>query len=185
MHMKARLEAQNDETLLAAIQAGGHDAFAVLVHRYYKRFYAVAYRFMAQQEEAEDIVQHAFLKLWQQPGSWKAGKSAQFTTWFYRVVVNLCLDSKKQKSSLPLEGEENIPDENHIAQDMRLMEQETSQLLEKAIAALPERQQVALNLCFYEELSNQEAAAIMGVSTKALQSLLMRAKAFLKERMNE
>ncbi len=56
-------------------------------------------------------------------------------------------------------------------------------MLEKEIAALPDRQRTALNLCFEEGLSNQEAAEVMGLSLKALQSLIMRAKATLKERM--
>ncbi len=55
--------------------------------------------------------------------------------------------------------------------------------MEREIVALPERQQTALNLCFDEGLSNQEAAEIMGVNLKALQSLIMRAKTTLKERM--
>jgi len=63
---------------------------------------------------------------------------------------------------------------------IRLQEQ---RLLEKEIAALPERQRMALNLCFDEGLSNQEAAEVMGVNLKALQSLIMRAKTTLKDRM--
>ena len=55
--------------------------------------------------------------------------------------------------------------------------------LEKEIAVLPERQRAALNLCFDEGLSNQEAAQVMGINLKALQSLIMRAKTTLKERM--
>ena len=57
------------------------------------------------------------------------------------------------------------------------------QALEREIAALPERQRTALNLCFDEGLSNQDAADVMGVNLKALQSLIMRAKTTLKERM--
>jgi RNA polymerase sigma-70 factor (ECF subfamily) len=64
-----------------------------------------------------------------------------------------------------------------------MMQAQQQKLLEKEIAALPERQQTALNLCFDEGLSNQEAAEIMGVKLKALQSLIMRAKSTLKERM--
>jgi RNA polymerase sigma-70 factor (ECF subfamily) len=56
-------------------------------------------------------------------------------------------------------------------------------MLEKEIVALPERQRTALNLCFAEGLSNQEAAEVMGVNIKALQSLIMRAKATLKQRL--
>jgi RNA polymerase sigma-70 factor, ECF subfamily len=63
---------------------------------------------------------------------------------------------------------------------MRIQEQKA---LEKEIAALPERQRTALNLCFDEGLSNQEAAEVMGVNLKALQSLIMRAKTTLKERL--
>jgi len=58
-------------------------------------------------------------------------------------------------------------------------------LLEQAIQQLPERQRTALNLCFYEDISNQEAADIMGVPIKTLQSLLMRAKQNLKESLKD
>jgi RNA polymerase sigma-70 factor (ECF subfamily) len=60
---------------------------------------------------------------------------------------------------------------------------EERRLLEREIDLLPERQRAALNLCFDKELSNQEAAEVMGVNLKALQSLVMRAKATLKERL--
>ena len=63
------------------------------------------------------------------------------------------------------------------------MHRQEQQVLEQEIAALPERQRMALNLCFAEGLSNQEAAEVIGVRLKALQSLIMRAKATLKERM--
>jgi len=64
-----------------------------------------------------------------------------------------------------------------------MMRAQEQKILEKEIAALPERQQTALNLCFDEGLSNQEAAEIMGLKLKALQSLIMHAKTTLKERM--
>jgi RNA polymerase sigma-70 factor (ECF subfamily) len=67
----------------------------------------------------------------------------------------------------------------HADQVMQASEEERA--LERAIAALPERQRTALNLCVYEGLSNKEAADILGVGVKALESLLMRAKAGLKE----
>jgi len=68
------------------------------------------------------------------------------------------------------------------AEEMLIQAQE-QKILEREITALPERQRTALNLCFDEGLSNQEAAEIMGVNLKALQSLIMRAKTTLKERM--
>jgi RNA polymerase sigma-70 factor (ECF subfamily) len=75
-----------------------------------------------------------------------------------------------------------LADERESADEAMIRSQE-QRLLEKEIAALPERQRTALNLCFDEGLSNQEAAEAMGVNLKALQSLIMRAKTTLKERM--
>jgi len=176
-------EGVDDATLLAGIVSGDHAAFAALVRRHTVRFYRLAYRFTGRRAEAEDIVQDAFLKLWERPGMWQPDKQAAFTTWFYRIIVNLCLDQAKKKRPLPLENDgEHIEDERE-AKEEEMIAREKERLLETQIALLPDRQRAALNLCFYEGLSNQEAATAMGVHLKALQSLLMRAKTTLKERL--
>lgn len=171
--------AGEDARLLNRMCEGDGSAFAVLVRRHTERFYRVAYRFTGNRAEAEDIVQEAFIKLWERPTLWRADRKASFTTWFYRVVVNLCLDHKKKKRPSALMDDSWIPDERATHEET-LLQNETAARLEKAIGELPERQRVALNLCFYEDISNQEAADIMGIKLKALQSLLMRAKATLK-----
>jgi RNA polymerase sigma-70 factor (ECF subfamily) len=169
----------DDATLLARMQDGDDAAFATLVRRHTTRFYRVAYRFMNHPTEAEDVVQDAFIKLWEKPDSWRTDGGSAFTTWFYRVVVNLCLDRKKNKQTLPLSEDLPVPD-LRPTQEENMIERQQEKQLETHIALLPERQRTALNLCFYEGLSNQEAATIMGVRLKALQSLLMRAKMTLK-----
>lgn len=174
---------KDDHELLALLREGSHAAFAELTRRHSDRFYRLAYRYMRQREAAEDIVQDAFLKLWVHPDQWQPGHNARFTTWFYRVVINLCLDAQKRKTPLPLAEEFEIADDAQAAQDDALIEQREQAALEAAIAALPERQYTALNLCFVNDLSNQEAAEVMGLTLKALQSLIMRAKAVLKEQL--
>jgi RNA polymerase sigma-70 factor (ECF subfamily) len=173
---------KDDQELLALIQGGSHQAFAELVQRHTERFYRLAYRYVQSRETAEDLVQDAFLGLWENPASWRPDRNSKFTTWFYRIVVNLCLDWQKKKRPMPLD--ENLPlaDEREPTDEAMIRIQE-QKLLEKEIAALPERQRTALNLCFDEGLTNQEAAESMGVNLKALQSLIMRAKATLKKRM--
>ncbi len=175
-------EQKTDAELLSRIQEGSHLAFAALVRRHSGQFYRLAYRFTRQQTEAEDIVQDAFIKLWAHPGLWRPGANVKFTTWFYRIIVNRCLDSAKKKKPIALPDEMQIADARP-SQEQEAIFSETQRKLEKEIAALPARQRTALNLCFHEELSNQEAADIMGVKLKALQSLLMRAKTTLKETM--
>ena len=173
---------KDDRELLALIQDGSHRAFAELVERHTERFYRLAYRYVQNKESAEDIVQDAFLRLWENTASWRPDRSSKFTTWFYRIVVNLCLDWQKKKRPLPLNEAMPLEDERETTDEMMIRIQE-QKLLEKEIAALPERQRTALNLCFDEGLTNQQAAEVMGVNLKALQSLIMRAKTTLKQRM--
>lgn len=180
--MVAAWQDKDDETLLEHIQKGSHHAFAMLVERHSGKFYGLAYRYMAQREAAEDIVQAAFLKLWERPHLWKAESGARFTTWFYRLIVNACLDAKKKKVPLPLSEDIEIGDDA-CSQEEALAIRQQQQQVEAAIQALSERQKTALNLCFYEGLSNKEAAQILQLSVKAVESLLTRAKVGLKQKL--
>jgi RNA polymerase sigma-70 factor, ECF subfamily len=173
----------DDESLIRQVQGGKHEAFVELVNRHSKRFYGTAYRLLFSRTDAEDVVQQAFLKLWERRFSWNQNRGAKFTTWFYRVVVNLCLDQKRKKRPMPLSENMEIVDIQD-GQDMVLQKKQNQALLDLFIQELPERQQIALNLCLYEGLSNQEAAEIIGVRVKALQSLIIRAKTTLKEKLN-
>lgn len=172
----------DDETLLYRIRKGQRDAFSELVDRHAKRFYAIAYRILNNKDEAEDIVQEAFLKLWEKPELWDKTRQAKFTTWFYKIVTNLCLDHNKKKKPVPLPQDLKIIDGNPKGIDV-LEQRQKQAMLEDFIRQLPERQQLALNLCFYEGLSNKEAAEIIDIKVKALQSLIMRAKTTLREKI--
>ena len=177
------LSEMSDEDLMERIQQGERGAFADLVRRHTNRFYRLAYRMTAAKDDAEDIVQNAFLKLWENPGKWTRSKNTKFSTWFYRVVVNLCLDANKKKRPQRLEGDGPVPENAREASaETQLLQKTQAQWLEQVLAELPPRQRVALNLCFYEGLSNQEAADVMGLRVKALESLLMRAKQQLKKK---
>lgn len=177
----ARMQDIDDESLVARICEGDHRAFAQVVERHSGLFFQAAYRMCSSPEDAEEIVQEAFLKLWKKPQAFDAAKGTKFTTWFYRVVTNLAIDHVRRKR--PQSGSdvlEYMADKGPLA-DEQLEERDRQDVLEVAIQALPERQKAALNLCFYEGLSNKEAAEILGVGVKALESLLMRAKTALKE----
>lgn len=173
----------DDETLLHRIRKGQHDAFSELVYRHAKRFYAIAYRILHNKNEAEDMVQEAFLKLWDKPELWDKTRQAKFTTWFYKIVTNLCLDHNKKKKPVPLPQDLQIIDGSPKGDDV-LEQRQKQAMLENFIRQLPERQQLALNLCFYEGLSNKEAAEILDIKVKALQSLIIRAKTTLREKID-
>jgi len=171
----------NDADLIALILEGNHDAFAEVVNRHTDRFFALAFRTLQNRGDAEDVVQSAFIKLWQKPQSWDSSKS-QFTTWFYRVVVNSCHDHRRKHKRI-LDVDDQIielaiepVDSEQITLEEQQQENWQRKCLEVAISKLPASQQDALNLVVYSELPQKQAAEIMNISLKALESLLVRAK---------
>ncbi len=180
---------KSDLQLAEFIASGNHAAFAELVTRHTDKFFALAFRTLQHQGDAEDVVQNAFLKFWQRPQLWQADK-AKFTTWFYRVIINACHDSRRRGSRetsaepevfervLPIcLSEETLADEKQT----RVWRQSC---VESGIRALPISQRDALNLVVYNEVPQRQAAEILGVSVKALESLLVRAKRNLTDHIN-
>jgi len=171
-----------DTQLLHLIQDGDKSAFTGLVNRHANRFYRIAFRFLNNRDNSEDVVQDAFLKLWNNTGIWKSEFDAKFTTWFSRIVINLCLDlKKKNKSSIELDDMEIVGGDE--SPDETVMKRQNTGILNKCLEELPDRQQTAINLCFYEGFSNREAAEIMEINIKALESLLVRAKSSLRNKL--
>jgi RNA polymerase sigma-70 factor (ECF subfamily) len=176
-------EQDSDESLMERVMGGDHQAFAFLVRRHTQKFFGAAYRMCGDPDEAEDVVQEAFMKLWNRPEAYDRNRGAKFTTWFYRVVTNLAIDRKRRKKpGVNPDVLDVIADKAPRADEMMQISQEQAQL-ERAIQALPDRQRAALNLCFYEGVSNKEAAEILGIGLKAVESLLMRAKTSLREEL--
>lgn len=171
-----------DEELMGRIREGDRDAFSMLVMRHTKKYYGLAYRMLSSREEAEDIVQESFITLWTNPAGWDGGRQTKFTTWFYRVVANACIDARRKHAPLPMDDGFDPPDEGRGAEEAVELKR-NRESIDSCIGELPESQQTALALCFYEGVSNRDAAEIMGVSVKALESLLMRAKASLRGKL--
>lgn len=182
MNIDAR--AHTDEELMELVKKGDRASFSELVTRHANKYYSLAYRMLASREEAEDIVQESFLTLWASPEKWDSGRNAKFTTWFYRVVANACLD-RKRKTRAVTPGEDFDPPDESMGTEEILENKKKRDDMQRHIAELPDSQQTALALCFYEGVSNREAAEIMGVSVKALESLLMRAKNSLRAKLRE
>lgn len=164
--------ADSDEALLAAIVGGDRPAFAVLVERHHHRLYRIAYRHVFEQQSAEDIVQDCFLMLWQKPSSFDPDRGTRFFAWMARVVINRARDYGRRRQDAPL-PEDDVSDGSTEDREERLA---VSDAVAKALKGLPERQREVINLCFYEEMPRQEAAEVMEISLKALESLLVRAK---------
>lgn len=180
--MPYNIAENSDEQLIELITEGNHTAFTELVTRYTNKFYSVSYRILGNKDDAEDMVQDAFLKIWNEPDLWDKNQKTKFTTWFYRVLINQCLDYKRKKSYRNHDEFEESKKGNRSTG--KIMEQlSTSELVNRCILELPEKQQLALNLCYYENMTRAEAGEIMDLTPKGVQSLVTRAKDKLKQKL--
>lgn len=170
----------SDETLAVLVQGGDQKAFAEIVHRYARRCYGFAFKYVTDRQDAEDIVQTALMKFWQRPHMWDADRKTPFAAWFYRVVLNACRDTlRARKTVLPL-MEEAVEAAADNGEDV-LARQDVL----RSLSRLPERQHQAVLLCFYEGMTHAEAAAVMKITAKAVELLVRRAKASLKDMMEQ
>ncbi|HEY6336564.1 MAG TPA: RNA polymerase sigma factor [Alphaproteobacteria bacterium] len=175
------MDEESDEVLVARTAKGDGDAFRVLMERHVRRGLRLAMRIMGNASDADEIVQDAFLRLWTKAETWQPGRG-KFTTWFFRILVNLCLDRRRRASPLPLEsaGDPADPRPSALA---KIYDDEVGLAVRRAIGELPERQRAALVLCYYEEMSNLEAAEALSISVSALEALLVRARRTLKTKL--
>jgi len=178
MEMKPPAEDSLDHELMAAVARGDGRAFARLVERHLGWSVGFAERMLGTRHEAEDLVQTAFLRVWQGAARWEP--KAKFSTWLYRVLHNLCMDRFRARGEPSEPLDEELADESPGSED-RLQGMQRDARVRAALAALPARQRAALVLCYYEERSQAEAAALLGVSEGALESLLSRGRAALKK----
>jgi RNA polymerase sigma-70 factor (ECF subfamily) len=166
-----------DSPLLAAAAAGDETAFASLVERHYDIVYRVVWRVTSGHADTEDIVQEAFLKLWNNPAQVRQGGALR--GWLMRVATNLAIDRARRKQASNLDDQPEIAASGPDALDQVLGDRSAGDI-NSALARLPERQRLALSLVYFENMSNIEAAAAMEISVEAIESLLARGRRALK-----
>jgi len=180
------------EDLMARIAKGDEDAFEILVNRHQISVLNLIYRFIGDRTQAKDLAQEVFLRVWQSAKSYEP--KAKFTTWIYRVTTNLCLNELKSarrrkwfsfhRSDEDNENtiEETFSDGSPTAEDL-LLARERSRQITDALQSLPDNQRMALILKRYGDLSYHEIAQVLGCSVSAVESLLVRAKRNLQEKL--
>ena len=173
-----REAADPDEDLVLRVGRGDQAAVQALVARKLPRMLALARRMLGDAVEAEDVAQEVFIRVWRQAPTWRPG-TARFDTWMHRVAMNLCYDKLRKRREDVVADPPERPDPN-AAPDRGLEAAEVGVRVSAAMDRLPHRQREAIVLCHYQELSNIEAARLMGVSVEALESLLSRGRRALR-----
>jgi RNA polymerase sigma-70 factor (ECF subfamily) len=186
----------SDEDLVALAQEGDRKAFEELVLRHQERAYSLALHMcMGDTEEAQDLTQEAFLRAFKNIKNFRGDSS--FYTWFFRIVVNTCLDGRRkrlkwenlfsfrrQKSQDDEETDELEvqPDTDPGRDPMAVLsEKRLTRDIKRALKELPPRQRMALQLKVIEGMSLKEIAEIMGAAEGTVKSHLFRATHKLQE----
>src|SRR5262245_55775766 len=166
-------------------------AFGELVELYQHRLVAVMHHLVGNSEEAEDLAQEVFLRVYRSRKKYRP--RAKFSTWLFTIANNLALNhlrARSRKPVIPLAIHESGPLGPRPAEQMvrdranqpvqHMQEKELAAIVQEAINQLNERQRVAVVLNKFEDMGYAEIAEVMGLSTKAVKSLLSRARMNLR-----
>ena len=182
-----------DTTLMLRTKDGDQTAFKELVEKHKLSVLNLCLRFSGNKPDAEDLAQDVFMRIYQAAPRYEA--KAAFTTWMYRIAVNLCLNYQRRKKILTFfsidsnygseeDHQRKIPDIiSSERPDTDFEKKERQQFVQKAIQSLPENQRTVVILHRYQNLSYQEIADTLETSVSAVESRLFRAKLNLKKKL--
>jgi len=183
---------EEDFQLLDKFKKGDQHAFESLVRKYKITVFNTIYSIIGNTEEAEDITQEVFLKVYTKAGSFK-GKSS-FSTWLYRITVNRCVDEIRKRNNkiisyeTEFDEEEKLKLKNILASKEaditeELRKKELEDIIQKAMNSLPEKYRIILTLKEIEGLSYNEISQIMKISLAKVKIWLFRARQKLKGKL--
>ncbi|NIT12874.1 MAG: sigma-70 family RNA polymerase sigma factor [Candidatus Dadabacteria bacterium] len=189
-------EIQGDEQLIREyVNNGNEQAFGMLVKKYENIVFGLAYRILGNHSLSEEVMQEVFLILTRKLSTFR--EESKFSTWLYRVVVNVCYLYKKMEnkhsSNLRLDQDINddpgshfidyLEDNNSLGPYEESKNSEIVELVEKELKNIPEKYRVVFILRDVDGLTNPEVARILGITLAAVKSRILRARKFLKSRL--
>jgi RNA polymerase sigma factor (sigma-70 family) len=161
----------SDKELLEMFHADQSSyAFNLLVRKYQKKIYAHVRRIVIDHDDANDVVQNIFIKVWK--GLEKFNEDSELYTWIYRISVNeslTFLKKKRTKFFIPIHNVEKEMSDKIDAGE-HFLGDEIEKKLQKALLTLPEKQRVVFNLRYYDEMPYEEMSKVLGTSVGALKA---------------
>lgn len=173
--------AVTDDELMAHGANGDEAAFRALVTRWERPIFAFLDRMLGSREEAQDVGQETFLRVFQQAGRYRP--SGQFKSWIFRIAGNLARSRLRRRRIVRWVSFEPILHDRagNTRADSELEREDVRVAVREALARLPERQRQAVLLKRYENMSYEDIAAAMGTTVPAVESLLSRAMQALRK----
>lgn len=180
----------DDLEIVARIRAGDKESFSALVEKYSQRVFQSCMGFLHDTDEAADLTQEVFVKVFEKLGDFRG--EASFSTWLYRITLNMALNhSRKLKLKrffyrFSEDGQRpELQLTNDSSADSGIIREEQRQLIRKCVDNLPAMQRKAFILSHYQDMSNSEMASVLRLSLKATESLLFRARSRMKTELKK
>lgn len=175
----------SDAALVARARQGDQAAFEQLVRKHQRYAFNVAYRVLQDAPEAEDVTQEAFVRAWRGLPGFR--EQAQFTTWLYRIVHNLCLNRlpRLRRELLQVEPLEDMLDDTAPSPPDLLEAQEQMAFLHAELEQMPEKYRLVLSLRYLQHLSYEEIAAALNVPMGTIKTHIHRARRLLADRARQ
>lgn len=178
-----------DLELMSRVSAGDSEAFEVLVMRHQNRVVGTIAKMLGSPEEAEDLAQQVFVRVWKSAARWKA--TAQFTTWLLTITRNLVFNEIRRRGRARLvsideeneHGPREMPDDRIMTPSEEIDVAELQAKIDEAIQALPEQARMAVILRRYEEMPYEEIAVVLDTTVPAVKSMLFRARTEWRARL--
>lgn len=180
-----------DIRLMLRVRDDQPGAFEELVDQYQHRLVAILHHLLGNAEEAEDLAQEVFLRIYRARKKYRP--RAKFSTWLFTIANNLALNalrSRQRKPVVPLDVRDSGPLGPRPAEQLvrdsgnqpvqRIQQQELAAVIRRALEDLNERQRMAVVLNKFEDMNYNEIAEVMGLTVKAVKSLLSRARTNLR-----
>jgi RNA polymerase sigma-70 factor, ECF subfamily len=179
----------SDEELVARSIGGDPDSFNQLVLRWERPIYALAYRVIGREEDARDVCQETFLRAFRALNGFRG--QAKFSSWLYRIALNLCRDWVRRERRTPVVQAPDDFDTLELSAvreptasiDELVARRELTRIVEQAMARLPEDQRTAIILKEYHELTFQEIADLVGCPLSTVKTRLYQGLAVLRREL--
>ncbi|SFF23736.1 RNA polymerase sigma-70 factor, ECF subfamily [Paenibacillus algorifonticola] len=170
---------------------GDQRAFAELVGLYQDKLFHMAYRMLSNRQEAEDVVQEAFMRVYRNLERYD--ETLKFSTWIYRIATNLCIDKLRKRKPVysldaestdheGLDGYSMIPSDNRTPESETLLS-ETQRIIHQAIDSLPPKYKTVMMLRYIEDLSLQEISEVMDIPVTTIKTRVHRGREFLRKKL--
>lgn len=184
--------AESDLKLVQSAKAGNKTAFGTLVKKYQQKVFYLAFDLVHDYDDAKDIAQEAFIKSFEKLQQFE--ERAQFSTWLYRIAVNLAMDQYRRRKRRPHESlDDNIHEierQKNVEQmaegqrsDMELQNSAQRQQIDKALMNLSPNQRAATVLKYFHQQSSKEIAHVLGCSESTARIHLFRAMKNLRKHL--